>query len=92
MSTIAKFIIVKGKVQGVFYRKFTKQKAIELGVKGWVKNSNNGDVEIFAQGDEDTVEQLIAWCWQGSPKANVENVILKDARPVAGTREFSIEH
>ena len=92
MGITAKHIIVKGKVQGVFYRKFTKQKALELGVYGWVKNAANGDVEIFAQGNEASIEQLAAWCWQGSPKSVVESVEMEDAQPEAGITEFSIRH
>lgn len=92
MSTTAKHIIVKGKVQGVFYRKFTKQKAIELGLKGWVKNTDNGDVEILAQGNKEAVEQLSEWCRQGSPKAEVKDVEVKDIEPDPGLERFSIQH
>ena len=89
---IAKHIIVKGKVQGVFFRKHTKQKAEELSLSGWVKNTNNDDVEIFAQGNKNEIEQLINWCWQGSPKANVENVATNDAEPDINLAGFYIHH
>ena len=92
MSTTTKHIIVKGKVQGVFYRKFAKQKAIALDIKGWVKNAENGDVEIFAQGSKDAIEQMAKWCWQGSPKAEVKDVEIKDAQPEAGITDFSVRH
>lgn len=92
MSIIAKHITVKGEVQGVFYRKFTKEKAIELDIKGWVKNAYNGDVEIFAQGNADAIEQLAKWCWQGSPKSEVRDVEIKHARPEPGITEFFIQH
>ncbi len=89
---IAKHIIVKGKVQGVFFRKYTRQRAVELNIYGWVKNTENGDVEIFAQGNKDEIEQLINWCRQGSPKANVENVAANDAEPDIGLAGFYIHH
>ena len=52
-------IIVSGRVQGVFFRDFTRENAIKLGIKGWVRNLLNGDIEIIAEGDKDKLEQLI---------------------------------
>ena len=62
---------VKGKVQGVFFRARTKDKADELGVKGWVKNTEDGDVEVLAQGSADLVDQFEDWCRQGPSRARV---------------------
>jgi acylphosphatase len=62
---------VKGKVQGVFFRARTKDKADELGVNGWVKNTEDGDVEVLAQGSADLVDQLETWCRQGPSRARV---------------------
>ena len=92
MSIIAKHIIVKGKVQGVFFRKYTQQKAVELSLKGWVKNRHDGNVEIFAQGDEEMIKQLLAWCWQGSPKSNVEAVESHDAGTNMQLNSFSVRY
>jgi acylphosphatase len=67
-------IIISGKVQGVFYRIKTKEKAEELNLIGWVKNALNGKVEILAQGDERDLKELIEWCYNGSREARVERV------------------
>ena len=64
-------ITVKGKVQGVFYRQSTKEKARELGITGKVMNLDNGDVQIIATGTEERINQFIEWCRQGPPRANV---------------------
>ena len=67
-------ITVSGKVQGVFYRVFTKKKAQELGLNGYVKNMPNGTVCIEAEGTSTQLSQLIDWCKQGPPLSKVENV------------------
>ena len=67
-------LVIHGRVQGVFFRKYTKQKAQSLKLKGTVKNLQNGSVDIIAQGDEDRLRIFIEWCHQGSPTSKVENV------------------
>lgn len=67
-------LLVKGKVQGVFYRANTKKKAEELGVKGWVKNTPEGDVEIMAQATPEALKEFTDWCHDGPPAANVTHV------------------
>lgn len=69
-------LIIKGKVQGVFYRASAKDVAEVIGVTGWVKNTEEGNVEIMASGTEDQLQQLIAWCKQGPSKATVTDVLL----------------
>lgn len=66
-------IYVKGKVQGVFFRDYTKKKADQLGLKGTVQNMPDGSVKIIVQ-DAPGVEEFIDWCWQGSPASEVEDV------------------
>ena len=70
----AERIRVKGKVQGVFFRASTKDKADELGIRGWVRNETDGSVLIEAEGSEERMEQFVAWCWQGPSSAHVEQV------------------
>ena len=69
-------IIVKGKVQGVYFREFTKRKALSLGLKGTVRNLSDGSVEIFAGGKSDRLEELKEWVWEGSPYSRVDAVIV----------------
>ena len=67
-------IIVKGKVQGVFYRKSTNAVADQLGVRGFVKNEPNGDVFIAAEADDTTLEMFMDWCNEGPDEAEVTSV------------------
>jgi len=67
-------IIVKGKVQGVFYRAATKAVADQLGVKGCIKNEPDGDVSIAAEADSLSLEMFLDWCNEGPQHANVTSV------------------
>lgn len=69
-------ILVKGKVQGVYYRQSTKEKALELNITGYVKNLNDGDVYILATGNKDDLNLLAEWCKKGPSRAFVSNVIV----------------
>ena len=65
---------VSGRVQGVFFRDSTRQKAEELGLGGYVKNTPDGDVEALFEGPKGAVEEMVRWCEEGPPHASVENV------------------
>ena len=67
-------LIIKGRVQGVFYRKTTETVARSLGLSGWVRNMMDGSVEAFAVGPKAQIDQLIAWCGDGPPYAQVDSV------------------
>ena len=67
-------ITITGKVQGVFFRAATKAVADQLGVKGFVKNQQDGSVYIEAEGDEFSLESFLAFCNEGPDKAIVEKV------------------
>lgn len=82
-------ISVRGKVQGVYYRQNTKSKATELGVKGFVRNEPDKSVYLEAEGEEQAVDDLIAWCRKGPWLASVEEVILK-VQEVKGFVSFEI--
>ncbi len=66
--------VVSGRVQGVWFRASTRDKACELGLAGDVWNLPNGDVEFVARGCEQRVDELIAWAWHGPPLAQVTQV------------------
>jgi acylphosphatase len=70
--------IVSGKVQRVFYRYNTQQKALELQLLGWAKNLENGDVEVVACGNAKDIQQLLDWLWQGPKAAEVKNVVWEE--------------
>jgi len=67
-------LLIKGKVQGVFYRASAKDMAIKLGLKGWVKNTKEGDVEITVQGPDDLLKEFVDWCYKGPPSAQVTEI------------------
>lgn len=71
---ICRRYLVRGRVQGVFYRASTCDKATSLGLLGWVRNRNNGAVELVACGDDARLSEMESWLWQGPPMANVEAV------------------
>ena len=77
MATV--HLLIKGKVQGVFFRASAKETADKLGVKGWVKNTWDEDVEAMATGNEEAVKKFIEWCWMGPRRAVVEDVIITSA-------------
>ncbi|MBN1849039.1 MAG: acylphosphatase [Deltaproteobacteria bacterium] len=74
MENIRVRLIIKGRVQGVWFRDSTRRQAIMLGVDGWVKNRTDGNVEAVAEGPEDKVEELVKWCHHGPPHAKVAQV------------------
>ncbi|MFW6385143.1 MAG: acylphosphatase [Halodesulfurarchaeum sp.] len=84
-------VFVSGRVQGVFFRATTRERARETGVDGWVKNREDGRVEAVFEGPEDAVESMVDWCREGSPTARVEDVDVtyEDPRGVDG---FHIEY
>lgn len=87
---IQKNILVKGFVQGVSYRKQTQRIANELGVKGWVRNLNNGAVEACLEGEKSAVDALISWCAFGPKKAKVDEVQIRSGLYRGRYPDFSI--
>lgn len=85
-------VIISGRVQGVWFRANTKQKAEQLGVTGWVKNTSDGCVEAIFEGEERCVKEMLEWCHRGPPLAKIDNVEIKNQNPTNGFDEFSIKH
>jgi acylphosphatase len=73
-AIIARRCYVSGRVQGVFYRASTCQRAQELGCRGYARNLTDGRVEVLAVGDTAAVQSLVEWLWQGPPAAQVRDV------------------
>ncbi|MBI5158963.1 acylphosphatase [Candidatus Micrarchaeota archaeon] len=65
---------VKGRVQGVFFRAGARDTAIQLQLKGWVKNNSDGSVEAVAEGDKQHLETFLEWCQNGPQGASVSEV------------------
>ena len=67
-------LIVSGRVQGVFFRANVKDKAVQLGLKGYAKNLENGDVEIVAEGNEGRIKELVDFIKKGPGIASVKGI------------------
>ena len=67
-------ITIEGRVQGVFFRSYSKERALELSLTGWVKNEPSGDVAIIAEGEEDNLLRFIEWCKEGPELAMIDIV------------------
>ena len=90
--SIAKRYIVRGRVQGVGYRAFAQQHAIDLGVIGWVRNLEEGDVEVYAIGAPEQLSELEDCLWRGPRMSIVRGVNSSDAAVEAGVHSFSIRY
>ena len=81
-SPHARHLLVQGRVQGVFFRASTRDRARDAGVVGWVRNLPDGRVEAHLEGSPDAVEQVEAWVRDGGPRdAVVEQVQAEDVAP-----------
>ncbi len=67
-------IVVRGKVQGVYYRQTTREQALKLGLNGFVMNRDDGSVYLEAEGEEEALQQLADWCRKGPVLAKVTEV------------------
>lgn len=76
---------ISGTVQGVFFRQSALQKAIELNISGWVRNCEDGSVELEAEGEETGMKEFIEWCHRGPMRAVVSKVEIK----TIGTKNHS---
>lgn len=85
-------ILISGKVQGVFFRTQTQKKAQELGLKGWVRNTEDGKVEAVFEGEEEKVKEMVKWCGKGPSGSQVKKV--EEVEKVAGEKleDFEIRY
>jgi len=67
-------LLIRGRVQGVCYRAFTRDIASQLELSGWVRNLDNGNVEALFEGSKEDIERAITHCHKGPPGARVEDV------------------
>jgi acylphosphatase len=91
VTKIAKRIRVKGRVQGVFFRAWTRDEAQTLGISGWVRNCSDGSVEGQLEGPEEAVEELIDLMREGPPGARVQSVEVEESDP-EGWGSFDVRH
>lgn len=85
-------LIIHGKVQGVFFRDHAREKANELGVKGWVANESDDTVTVVAEGSENKVNDLADWCSSGPSTAQVEKVDMEQLTYTGEFEDFEIRY
>lgn len=83
-------LFISGKVQGVYYRASTAKKAQALGLQGWVKNLEDGRVEVHAQGPQLGLEKLLTWCEKGPLLAKVSGIECKLAQVDENMAQFEV--
>lgn len=84
--------LVHGRVQGVFFRAYTRDKAVQLNLAGWVRNKRDGTVECHAQGTNQAIEEFIRFLHQGSPSSYVDDVAVIDVPIETNLRNFVITY
>jgi acylphosphatase len=82
-----KRIVARGRVQGVWYREACRRHAEGLGLAGWARNLDDGTVEVVAEGESEALDELVAWCRQGPPRALVVGLDVR-AEPPQGLAGF----
>ncbi len=85
-------LIIKGIVQGVFFRAFTRDVANRLGLKGWVKNLPGGSVEAMFEGDKEEIEQAIKQCSLGPPGSRVDDVEVEWIEYQGELKDFQVKY
>ena len=86
---IARKVVVRGRVQGVYYRDSCRREALAAGVSGWARNELDGSVQAFVEGPPDAVDRVVAWMHAGPRRAVVEHVDVSFCEP-AGLTGFSV--
>lgn len=87
-----KHIIIRGWVQGVFFRSNLQEKANLHRVTGWVRNNSDGSVEAVLEGDGEAVEKVVSWCYRGPRGARVEDVRVTPGNYTGEFPTFSIRY
>jgi acylphosphatase len=88
-DTVRYRVVVRGRVQGVWFRESCRRHAVELGLAGWVRNRHDGAVEAVFEGAEADVAKAVAWCRLGPPAAEVAGIEVAAEDPT-GALGFSV--
>ena len=92
MKTAKAHLLIEGRVQGVFYRAFTRGLASKLGLNGWVRNLYDGRVEALFEGSRELIEQAIHECRKGPPGSSVSNIDVRWEESSAEFKGFEIRY
>jgi acylphosphatase len=88
-TSVRRRITVRGRVQGVFFRDSTREQAQRHDLAGWVRNCGDGTVEVVVEGAPESVERLVAFCRDGPPRADVDEVEVHE-EPPEGLQGFEV--
>ncbi|MFZ5906116.1 MAG: acylphosphatase [Nitrospirota bacterium] len=92
MENARAHLFIEGRVQGVFYRSFTRDFAQRLGLNGWVKNLRDGRVEALFEGAKDIIEKAVAACYAGPPASRVSHIDIHWEEYIGDQEGFSITY
>ena len=81
---------IEGRVQGVFFRRYTREMARSLGLTGYVQNLTDGRVEAVFEGPDRSVRRMVSWCHTGPRTAAVERVRVSWEEPLDEFHSFSV--
>lgn len=84
-------LLVSGRVQGVGFRAATLRTAVSLGLRGWVRNTEDSRVEILAVGEPSKIDQLLIWCGTGPRMARVDRVEIIERQAIESTLHQSFD-
>jgi acylphosphatase len=85
-------VFISGRVQGVFFRAYTRETAMTLNLTGWVRNLYDGSVEALFEGDDTNVQSMLEWCKKGPPHAVVRHVDASEEPYTGEFRDFRITY
>ena len=92
MENARAHIFIEGRVQGVFYRAFTRDLAFSLGLKGWVRNLYDGRVEAVFEGEKGLIDKVVKECYVGPPGARVADIDVKWETFIGDQKGFSVRY
>ncbi len=84
------YVLVSGKVQGVFFRSSAKKRADELHLTGWVRNLEDGRVEAVIEGDQEKIDKMVEWCRKGPDYADVKDIQVISEKYTGEFNDFSV--
>jgi acylphosphatase len=83
-------ILIEGRLQGMNFRYHTQQEAQRLGLGGFVRHLSDGRIEIDAQGDDESIEQLLAWCQDGPQSTQIKSILFRYDEPSEHISDFIV--
>ncbi len=84
------YVLISGKVQGVFFRESTRKKALSLDLTGWVRNLSDSRVEAVFEGEKEKIERMIFWIKKGPRFSRVENIEVKEEKYLDEFESFRV--